>query len=63
MAFDDNPKNAGAIPAKCFFAKQGRVGAGRNKNYYKIDGSEASINEEKNVRIIDSAFYSFFKAK
>ena len=39
------------------------VGAGRNKNYYKIDGSEASINEEKNVRIIDSAFYSFFKAK
>ena len=39
------------------------VGAGRNKNYYKTDGSEASIEEEKNVRIIDSAFYSFFKAK
>ena len=39
------------------------VGAGRNKNYYKTDGSEASIEEEKNARIIDSAFYSFFKAK
>ena len=39
------------------------VGAGRNKNYYKNDGTEASINDEKNVKIVDSAFYSYFKSK
>lgn len=39
------------------------VGAGRKKNYYKNDGSEASIEDEKNVKIVDSAFYSYFEAK
>ena len=36
-------------------------GAGRNKNYYKKDGTEASISEEKNVKMVDSAFYKYFK--
>ena len=39
------------------------MGLGRNKNYYKADGSEASISDEKNVKMVDSAFYSYFKAK
>ena len=38
-------------------------GQGRHKNYYKNDGTEASINDEKNVKIVDSAFYSYFKGK
>ena len=37
------------------------MGLGRNKNYYKKDGSEASINDEKNVTIQKSAFYEYFK--
>ena len=39
------------------------MGLGRNKNYYKKDGSEASIDEEKNVTIVNSAFYSYFTSK
>ena len=39
------------------------MGLGRHKNYYKVDGTDASINDEKNVRIVDSAFYSYFKGK
>lgn len=37
------------------------MGLGRNKNYYKKDGTEASIDDEKNVTIQNSAFYSYFK--
>ena len=37
------------------------MGLGRSKNYYKKDGSEASINDEKNVTIQKSAFYEYFK--
>lgn len=39
------------------------MGLGRNKNYYKKDGTEASIDDEKNVTIQNSAFYSYFKQK
>ena len=39
------------------------MGLGRNKNYYKKDGIEASIDDEKNVTIQNSAFYSYFKQK
>lgn len=39
------------------------MGLGRNKDYYKADGSVASKDEEKNVTITQSAFYSYFKAK
>ena len=39
------------------------MGLGRNKNYYKNDGTPASIEDEKNVTIVNSAFYSYFKAK
>ena len=37
------------------------VGAGRNKDYYDASGNVASRDDEKNVRIKDSAFYNFFK--
>ena len=39
------------------------MGLGRNKDYYKTDGSVASRDDEKNVTITQSAFYSYFKAK
>jgi len=39
------------------------TGSGRKKNYYKTDGSEASIEDEKNVKLVDSAFYSYFTGK
>lgn len=39
-------------------------GAGRNKNYYKINTREAaSIEEENNVKLIDSEFYKYYKQK
>lgn len=37
------------------------MGLGRTKNYYKKDGTEASIEDEKNVTIQNSAFYSYYK--
>ena len=36
-------------------------GKGRNKDYYDASGNIASRDEEKNVRIKDSAFYNYFK--
>ena len=35
-------------------------GAGRNKNYYTVEGNEAPIEQEKNVKLIDSEFYKHF---
>ena len=39
------------------------TGLGRNKNYYKTDGTEASIEAEKNVTILNSEFYKYFKSR
>ena len=36
------------------------LGKGRSKNYYKVDGEEASIDLEKNVTIQNSEFYKYF---
>ena len=39
------------------------MGLGRNKNYYKVDGTPASIDDEKNVKMVDSAFYKYYTNK
>lgn len=38
-------------------------GQGRNKNYYKTDGTAASVEDEKNVKLVDSEFYKYFKQR
>ena len=38
-------------------------GAGRHKNYYRIDANEASIEQEKNCKFVDSEFYKYYTKK
>lgn len=37
------------------------TGSGRTKDYYKNDGTIASIDDEKNVKMVDSAFYKYYR--